>query len=232
MTRSGTLEHSWQSLIGDQFDKPYMQGLREFLLSEKRAGKRVYPPGAQMFAALDLLPVAQVRVVIIGQDPYHGPNQAMGLSFSVPEGQPLPPSLRNIYLEIQEDLGQPIDLRRASGDLTHWAQQGVPLLNAVLSVEHAHAASHQGKGWEQFTDELVRRLANRNEKLIFLLWGSYAQKKAAQVAADRHHLLKAPHPSPLSAHRGFLGCKHFSAANRLLEQRGMAPIEWLPRLRP
>ncbi len=232
MTRSVTLEHSWQSLIGDQFDKPYMQGLREFLLSEKRAGKRVYPPGAQMFAALDLLPVAQVRVVIIGQDPYHGPNQAMGLSFSVPEGQPLPPSLRNIYLEIQEDLGQPIDLRRASGDLTHWAQQGVLLLNAVLSVEHAHAASHQGKGWEQFTDELVRRLANRNEKLIFLLWGSYAQKKAAQVAADRHHLLKAPHPSPLSAHRGFLGCKHFSAANRLLEQQGMAPIEWLPRLRP
>ena len=232
MTRSVTLEHSWQSLIGDQFDKPYMQGLREFLLSEKRAGKRVYPPGAQMFAALDLLPVAQVRVVIIGQDPYHGPNQAMGLSFSVPEGQPLPPSLRNIYLEIQEDLGQPIDLSRASGDLTHWAQQGVLLLNAVLSVEHAHAASHQGKGWEQFTDELVRRLANRNEKLIFLLWGSYAQKKAAQVAADRHHLLKAPHPSPLSAHRGFLGCKHFSATNRLLEQQGMAPIEWLPRLRP
>ena len=232
MTRSVTLEHSWQSLIGDQFDKPYMQGLREFLLSEKRAGKRVYPPGAQMFAALDLLPVAQVRVVIIGQDPYHGPNQAMGLSFSVPEGQPLPPSLRNIYLEIQEDLGQRIDLSRVSGDLTHWAQQGVLLLNAVLSVEHAHAASHQGKGWEQFTDELVRRLANRNEKLIFLLWGSYAQKKAAQVAADRHHLLKAPHPSPLSAHRGFLGCKHFSAANRLLEQQGMAPIEWLPRLRP
>ena len=232
MTRSVTLEHSWQSLIGDQFDQPYMQGLREFLLSEKRAGKHVYPPGPQMFAALDLLPVEQVRVVIIGQDPYHGPNQAMGLSFSVPEGQPIPPSLRNMYLEIQEDLGRPIDLSRASGDLTHWAQQGVLLLNAVLSVEHAQAASHQGKGWEQFTDELVKRLANRHEKLIFLLWGSYAQKKASQVAADRHHLLKAPHPSPLSAHRGFLGCKHFSAANRLLEQQGMAPIEWLPRLRP
>ena len=146
MTRSVTLEHSWQSLIGDQFDPPYMQGLREFLLSEKRAGKRVYPPGPQMFAALDLLPVEQVRVVIIGQDPYHGPNQAMGLSFSVPEGQPIPPSLRNMYLEIQEDLGRPIDLSRASGDLTHWAQQGVLLLNAVLSVEHAQAASHQGKG--------------------------------------------------------------------------------------
>ena len=232
MTRSVTLEHSWQSLIGDQFDQPYMQGLHEFLLSEKRAGKRVYPPGPQMFAALDLLPVEQVRVVIIGQDPYHGPNQAMGLSFSVPEGQPIPPSLRNMYLEIQEDLGRPIDLSRASGDLTHWAQQGVLLLNAVLSVEHAQAASHQGKGWEQFTDELVKRLANRHEKLIFLLWGSYAQKKASQVAADRQHLLNAPHPSPLSSHRGFLGCKHFSAANRLLEQQGMAPIERLPRLRP
>ena len=149
----------------------------------------------------------------------------------MPNGLTTPPSLRNIYLEIQEDLGQPIDLSRASGDLTHWAQQGVLLLNAVLSVEHAHAASHQGKGWEQFTDELVRRLANRNENLIFLLWGSYAQKKAARVAADRHHLLKAPHPSPLSAHRGFFGCKHFSAANRLLEQQVLAPIDWLPRQR-
>lgn len=231
MTRTVALEHSWQSLIGDQFDQPYMQTLREFLISEKRAGKRVYPPGPQMFAAMDLVPVEQVKIVIIGQDPYHGPNQAMGLSFSVPKDQPLPPSLRNIYTEIQEDMGQSIDFNGASGDLSHWAEQGVLLLNAVLSVQHAQAASHQGRGWEQFTDELVKRLANRREGLIFMLWGSYAQKKAAQVAAERHHLLKAPHPSPLSAHRGFFGCKHFSAANRLLEQQALAPIDWLPRQR-
>ena len=231
MTRTVALEHSWQSLIGDQFDRPYMRALREFLLSEKRAGKRVYPPGPQMFAAMDLVPVEQVKIVIIGQDPYHGPNQAMGLSFSVPKDQPLPPSLRNIYTEIQEDMGQSIDFDCASGDLSHWAEQGVLLLNAVLSVQHAQAASHQGRGWEQFTDELVKRLANRREGLIFMLWGSYAQKKAAQLAAERHHLLKAPHPSPLSAHRGFFGCKHFSAANRLLEQQALTPIDWLPRQR-
>jgi len=231
MGRSVALEASWQSLLGDQFDQPYMESLREFLLAEKRAGKRIYPPGPQMFTAMDLVPVEQVRVVIIGQDPYHGPNQAMGLSFSVPKDQPLPPSLRNMYTEIQQDLGQPFDLGQASGDLTHWAEQGVLLLNAVLSVEHAQAASHQGKGWEQFTDALVQRLSNRREGLIFMLWGSYAQKKAAQVAADRHHLLKAPHPSPLSAHRGFFGCRHFSEANRLLQQQGQAPIQWLPQQR-
>ena len=217
--------------MGDQFDQPYMQQLREFLLMEKRAGKRIYPPGPQMFAAMDLVPVDNVRVVIIGQDPYHGLGQAMGLSFSVPHDQPLPPSLRNIYTEIQQDLGQPFDLHQASGDLTHWAQQGVLLLNAVLSVEHAQAASHQGRGWEQFTDALVQRLSNRREGLIFMLWGSYAQKKAAHVAADRHHLLKAPHPSPLSAHRGFFGSKHFSTANTLLQQQGLTPIQWLPQQR-
>ena len=217
--------------MGDQFDQPYMEQLREFLLAEKRAGKRVYPPGAQMFAAMNLVPVEAVRVVIIGQDPYHGPNQAMGLSFSVPQDQPLPPSLRNIYTEIQQDLGKPFDMRHVCGDLTHWAQQGVLLLNAVLSVQHAQAASHQGRGWEQFTDTLVQRLSNRREGLIFMLWGSYAQKKAAQVAADRHHLLKAPHPSPLSAHRGFFGSKHFSTANNLLQQQGLTPIQWLPQQR-
>jgi len=232
MTRSVNLESSWQSLIGDQFDQPYMRELRQFLVAEKRAGRRVYPPGPQMFAAMNLVPVDDVRVVIIGQDPYHGPNQAMGLSFSVPPSQPVPPSLRNIYKEIQEDLATsedlPVDQAQISGDLTHWAEQGVLLLNAVLSVEHAKAASHQGKGWEQFTDVLVQRLANRREGLVFLLWGSYAQKKMTQVSGDRHHLLKAPHPSPLSAHRGFLGCKHFSNTNRLLKQQGQPPIQWLP----
>jgi uracil-DNA glycosylase len=231
MNRSVALEPSWQSLLGDQFDQPYMRSLREFLLEQKRSGKRVYPPGPKMFAAMDLVPVEQVRVVIIGQDPYHGAGQAMGLSFSVPEDQPLPPSLRNMYTEIQQDLGQPFDLAQASGDLTHWAEQGVLLLNAVLSVEHGQAASHQGKGWEQFTDTLVQRLSNRREGLVFLLWGSYAQKKAAQVAPDRHHLLKAPHPSPLSAHRGFFGCGHFSATNRLLQEQGQPPIQWLPQSR-
>ena len=217
--------------MGDQFDQPYMQELREFLLVEKSAGKRIYPPGPQMFAAMDLVPVKEVRVVIVGQDPYHGPDQAMGLSFSVTQDEPLPPSLRNIYTEIQQDLGQNFDLRQASGDLTHWAQQGVLLLNAVFSVEHAQAASHQGRGWEQFTDTLVQRLSNRREGLIFMLWGSYAQKKAARVAADRHNLLKAPHPSPLSAHRGFFGSKHFSTANDLLQQQGLTPIQWLPQQR-
>ena len=197
--------------MGDQFDQPYMQELREFLLVEKRAGKRIYPPGPQMFAAMDLVPVEEVRVVIVGQDPYHGPDQAMGLSFSVPQDQPLPPSLRNIYTEIQQDLGQNFDIRQASGDLTHWAQQG--------------------RGWEQFTDTLVQRLSNRREGLIFMLWGSYAQKNAARVAADRHHLLKAPHPSPLSAHRGFFCSKHFSTANDLLQQQGLTPIQWLPQQR-
>ena len=227
MTRTVALEHSWQSLIGDQFDQPYMQTLREFLLSEKRAGKRVYPPGPQMFAAMDLVPVEQVKIVIMGQDPYHGPNQAMGLSFSVPKDQPLPPSLRNIYIEIQEDLGQYIDFDRASGDLSHWAEQGVLLLNAVLSVQHAQAASHQGRGWEQFTDELVKRLANRREGLIFMLWGSYAQKKGSNIDPKIHKVLKAPHPSPLSAHRGFFGCKHFSQANAYLENNGKLPIRWV-----
>ena len=231
MNRLLNLEPSWRSLMGDQFDQPYMQQLREFLLAEKRAGKRVYPPGPQMFAAMDLVPVEDVRVVIIGQDPYHGAGQAMGLSFSVPQDQPLPPSLRNIFTEIQQDLGQPFDMRHVSGDLTHWARQGVLLLNAVLSVQHAQAASHQGRGWEQFTDTLVQRLSNRREGLIFMLWGSYAQKKAAHVTADRHHLLKAPHPSPLSAHRGFFGSKHFSTANNLLQQQGLTPIQWLPQQR-
>jgi uracil-DNA glycosylase len=226
MSRSVALEASWQSLLGDQFDQPYMESLREFLLAEKRAGKRIYPPGPQMFAALDLVPVEQVRVVIIGQDPYHGPNQAMGLSFSVPKDQALPPSLRNMYTEIQQDLGQPFDLGQASGDLTHWAEQGVLLLNTVLSVEHAQAASHQGKGWEQFTDRVIELVNEHSAGTVFVLWGSYAQKKGSKVDTERHMVINSPHPSPLSAHRGFFGAKPFSQANSWLDAQGRGTIDW------
>ena len=181
-----------------------------------------------MFAALNLVSLEQTKVVIIGQDPYHGPGQAHGLSFSVPRGVALPPSLRNIFAEIESDLGC-ATLAAGSGDLSQWAQQGVLLLNAVLSVRARTAGSHQGRGWEQFTDVLVQRLAAQRSGLVFLLWGSYAQKKASVVDGSRHCLLKAPHPSPLSAHRGFLGCRHFSQANQYLESQGLTPIDWTRR---
>ena len=220
------LEASWLALLADQFELPYMRQLREFLLAQKRAGKVVYPAGESMFAALNRLSVQRVKVVIIGQDPYHGAGQAHGLSFSVPPSVPLPPSLRNIFTEIEQDVGCPGLVAQGNGDLSPWADQGVLLLNAVLSVEANAAASHQGKGWEQFTDVLVQRLATQRSGLVFLLWGSYAQKKAAVVDANAHLLLKAPHPSPLSAHRGFFGCRHFSQANAYLEERGETPIDW------
>ena len=224
--RAVQLEASWLALLADQFDQPYMLQLREFLLAEKLAGKTVYPSGNSMFAALNRVPVEQVKVVVIGQDPYHGPGQAHGLSFSVPRGVPLPPSLRNIFAEIEKDLGCQSLAAQGSGDLSLWAEQGVLLLNAVLSVQAHAAASHQGKGWEQFTDVLVQRLAAQRSGLVFLLWGSYAQKKAAMVDGSRHRLLKAPHPSPLSAHRGFFGCRHFSQTNAYLEEQGTTPIDW------
>lgn len=224
--RAVQLEASWLALLADQFDQPYMLQLREFLLAEKLAGKTVYPSGNNMFAALNRVPVEQVKVVVIGQDPYHGPGQAHGLSFSVPRGVPLPPSLRNIFAEIEKDLGCQSLAAQGSGDLSLWAEQGVLLLNAVLSVQAHAAASHQGKGWEQFTDVLVQRLAAQRSGLVFLLWGSYAQKKAAMVDGSRHRLLKAPHPSPLSAHRGFFGCRHFSQTNAYLEEQGTTPIDW------
>jgi uracil-DNA glycosylase len=224
--RAVQLEASWLALLADQFDQPYMLQLREFLLAEKLAGKTVYPSGNNMFAALNRVPVEQVKVVVIGQDPYHGPGQAHGLSFSVPRGVPLPPSLRNIFSEIEKDLGCQSLAAQGSGDLSLWAEQGVLLLNAVLSVQAHAAASHQGKGWEQFTDVLVQRLAAQRSGLVFLLWGSYAQKKAAMVDGSRHRLLKAPHPSPLSAHRGFFGCRHFSQTNAYLEEQGTTPIDW------
>jgi uracil-DNA glycosylase len=217
------LEASWKWRLADEFDKPYMTALRQFLLERKRAGAMIYPPGNLLFNALDSTPFEAVKVVVLGQDPYHGPGQAHGLCFSVREGVELPPSLRNIYREIGDDLGcQP----PSSGNLQRWADQGVLLLNAVLTVERGRAGSHQGKGWEQFTDRVVSELNSHREGLVFMLWGSYAMKKGAVIDRGRHLVLTAPHPSPLSAHRGFFGCRHFSKANAWLEQRGEAPIDW------
>ena len=224
--RTVQLEHSWRTLLEDQFEQPYMRQLREFLLDEKRAGHQVFPSGKNMFTALNLVPLERAKVVIIGQDPYHGPGQAHGLSFSVLSGVPLPPSLRNIFTEIESDVGCTSLVTAGSGDLSLWAEQGVLLLNSVLSVRARSAGSHQGQGWEQFTDVLVQRLAAERAGLVFLLWGSYAQKKAAIVNNARHCLLKAPHPSPLSAHRGFFGCRHFSQTNQYLESQGHTPIDW------
>lgn len=214
---------SWKARVGDHFDRPEMAGLREFLLERKHAGARVYPPGPRIFAALDTTPFDQVKVVILGQDPYHGPGQAHGLCFSVPPGVPVPPSLFNIFSEIERDLSIP---RPDHGCLIPWAQRGVLLLNAVLTVEAGRPASHQGKGWEGFTDRVIDELNRGREGLVFLLWGSYAQAKGRLIDRNRHLVLQAPHPSPLSAHRGFLGCGHFSAANRYLEGQGQAPIDW------
>ncbi len=221
------LEPCWKAALANEFGKSYMQRLRQFLQAEKRAQKNIYPRGDQIFHALDLTPLPDVKVVIIGQDPYHGPNQAHGLCFSVRSGVALPPSLVNIFKEINDDLGRPENqLQEDKGCLAPWGRQGVLLLNAVLTVERGRAGSHQGRGWEAFTDQVVQVLNREREGLVFLLWGSYAQKKGAIVDANRHCVLRAPHPSPLSAHRGFFGCRHFSAANAYLQSRGVAPIDW------
>lgn len=217
------LDASWMAQVGAQFETPGMQALSQFLRAEKAAGKVIYPPGRQMFAALDATPFENVKVVILGQDPYHGPGQAHGLCFSVQPGVPAPPSLENIFKEIARDLGI---ARPDHGYLMPWARQGVLLLNAVLSVERGHAGSHQGKGWEEFTDACVDALNRHREHLVFLLWGSYAQAKGKLIDRQRHLVLKAPHPSPLSAHRGFLGCGHFSRANDYLRDRGQTPVDW------
>jgi len=219
---------SWMAQVGAQFETPRMQALSQFLRDEKAAGKVIYPPGGRIFAALDATPFEQVKVVILGQDPYHGPGQAHGLCFSVLPGVPTPPSLDNIFKEIARDLGVP---RPDHGCLLPWARQGVLLLNAVLTVERGRAGSHQGKGWEEFTDACVDALNRDREHLVFLLWGSYAQAKGKLIDRQRHLVLKAPHPSPLSAHRGFLGCGHFSRTNDYLRDRGQTPIDWpLPPL--
>lgn len=221
--KPGQLHPSWQAVIGDELEKPYMQSLRAFLLQEKAAGKTIFPPSPLIFNAFNHTPFDQVRVVIIGQDPYHGVGQAHGLSFSVPDGIALPPSLLNIYKEIESDLGIKM---RGKGDLTAWADQGVLLLNATLTVEMANAGSHQKRGWETFTDAAIAALNENREGLVFVLWGSYAQKKGEMIDPQKHLVLKSVHPSPLSAHRGFFGNRQFSRINDYLQQRGEAPINW------
>lgn len=221
--KPGQLHPSWQAVIGDELHKPYMEALRAFLKQEKAAGKTIYPPSPLIFNAFNHTPFEQVRVVIIGQDPYHGPDQAHGLSFSVQKGIALPPSLQNIFKEISADLN--IKMGR-DGDLTRWADQGVLLLNATLTVEQANAGSHQNKGWEKFTDAAIAALNQHREGLVFVLWGSYAQKKGAMIDAHRHLVLKSVHPSPLSAHRGFFGNHQFSTINQYLVQHNQIPIDW------
>ncbi len=222
------LEASWKAELGSYFERPEMHELAAFLRTEKAAGKRIYPRGSQFFAALDSTPLPAVRVVILGQDPYHGPGQAHGLSFSVPPGVSIPPSLANLFAELQRDLGLP---QPQHGCLLAWAERGVLLLNAVLTVEAGKAGSHRGRGWEGFTDAVVATLNRKREGLVFMLWGSYAQAKGQLLDSSRHCVLKAPHPSPLSAHLGFIGCRHFSAGNRYLEELGEPPMDWsLPAL--
>ena len=221
------LHESWLGPLGPEFEQPYMKSLREFLIAEKAAGQRIFPKGSEWFRAMDLVPLGQVRVVILGQDPYHGPGQAHGLCFSVKPSTPIPPSLVNIYKELRTDLG--IAPAR-HGFLEHWAKQGVLLLNSVLTVRMSQAASHRERGWERFTDAAIAAVNRQESPVVFMLWGSYAQKKAARIdsidTGGRHLVLKAPHPSPLSAHNGFFGCRHFSTANRFLESRGLPPIDW------
>ncbi|MEE3158002.1 MAG: uracil-DNA glycosylase [Pseudomonadota bacterium] len=226
--RLAQLDDSWLSELQGEFEQPYMQQLRAFLQQEKAAGKTVFPPGPLVFNALNSTPLDQVRVVIIGQDPYHGPGQAHGLSFSVPPGVRTPPSLQNIFKEIHRDLGLPIP---PHGCLQSWAEQGVLLLNAVLTVEQAQAGSHAKRGWERFTSRVIEIINARREHCVFLLWGSYAQRKGEQIDRQRHCVLTSVHPSPLSAHRGFIGNGHFSAANQYLVEHGLTPIDWsLPAL--
>ena len=218
---------SWIEPLRTEFSQPYMADLKSFLAAERKDGKRIFPEAANWFRALDLTPLDKVRVVILGQDPYHALGQAHGLCFSVPHGVQPPPSLVNIYKELESDLG----IRPAPhGMLEHWAKQGVLLLNSVLTVEMGRAGSHRDRGWERFTDRIIQAVNAKHDPVVFMLWGNYAQKKAAFVDRSRHLVLKAPHPSPLSAYSGFFGCKHFSKANAFLQSKGLPPIDWaLPR---
>lgn len=214
---------SWYEALQQEFDRPYFRQLVDFLKAEKAAGKTIFPLGSEIFRAFELTPKEEVRVVLLGQDPYHGPRQAHGLSFSVPKGVPIPPSLRNIYKEIHDDVGLPLPNH---GNLENWARQGVLLLNATLTVEASRAGSHQKRGWEEFTDSVIRHLSTHHTGIIFLLWGRYARDKGQLIDPYRHHVLTAAHPSPFAADKGFFGCRHFSRTNKLLEQQGKAPIDW------
>ncbi|MEO8810706.1 MAG: uracil-DNA glycosylase [Rhodanobacter sp.] len=217
------LEPSWKARIGDYLQRPEMQALSAFLRAQKKVGKRIYPPGPEIFAAFEHTPFDAVRVVILGQDPYHGAGQAHGLCFSVRPGVRMPPSLDNIFKEIQRDLEI---ARPGHGCLTAWADRGVLLLNSVLTVEEGCAGAHANRGWEGFTDAAIGALNREREGLVFMLWGSYAQRKGQLIDGSRHHVLRSVHPSPLSAHRGFIGCGHFSAVNRYLDGRGQTPVDW------
>ena len=216
------LEPEWLEVLQPEFNKPYFTELKSFLLEEKRTYK-VFPPGNRIFAAFDHTPFSKVKVVILGQDPYHNDGQAHGLCFSVPDGVAVPPSLVNIYKELNSDLGVPIP---RSGNLEKWANQGVLLLNATLTVRAYQAGSHQKRGWENFTDEVIRQLSARHNGLVFILWGSYAQAKESMIDTSKHYILKAVHPSPLSVYRGFFGCRHFSKTNEILAGAGKEPIDW------
>lgn len=217
------LHTEWLERLGDEFDQPYMRDLSQFLKARKKSGTEVYPPGGLIFNALDSTPPSRLRAVILGQDPYHGPGQAHGLCFSVRPGVAVPPSLVNIYRELHDDIGFAIPRH---GCLQAWAEHGVLLLNAVLTVERGQAGAHQGKGWERFTDRVIAEVDALDRPIAFFLWGSHAQRKGQSIDRQRHRILTAPHPSPLSAYRGFLGCRHFSQANDWLQQHGQPPIDW------
>lgn len=216
------IETSWKVVLQEEFNKPYFSALTDFVKQEYQT-KTIFPPSKDIFKAFDLCPFDRVKVVVLGQDPYHGPGQAHGLCFSVNPEVPTPPSLVNIYKEIHADLGKPIP---AHGNLEHWAKQGVLLLNATLTVVAHNAGSHQRKGWEEFTDAVIRIISDQKEHVVFLLWGAFAQSKSVLIDSSKHLILKAPHPSPLSAHRGFLGCKHFSQTNEYLKSVGLSEIDW------
>ncbi len=216
------IEPSWKEALEDEFDQPYFQGIVSFLKNEKAAGKVIYPPGGLIFNAFDTTPFEKVKVVVLGQDPYHNPGEAMGLCFSVPKGVRVPPSLVNIYKELQTDVGAIIP---SHGDLTAWAQQGVFLLNAMLTVEKNQAASHQKIGWQTFTDAVIRKLSQQREHLVFMLWGGFAKKKKELIDTSRHLVLEAAHPSPLAG-GAFFGCRHFSKANEYLAKHGYEPVDW------
>lgn len=216
------IEKSWKEVLQTEFDKPYFENLVGFVKQEYTS-HTIFPPAGQIFNAFNTCPFNNVKVVILGQDPYHGPRQAHGLCFSVNDGIQFPPSLQNIFKEINSDLGIPMP---KSGNLTRWAEQGVLLLNATLTVRASQAGSHQGRGWEEFTDAVIKIISEKSENVVFILWGSYAIKKKALIDASKHCILTAPHPSPLSSYRGFFGCKHFSQTNTYLTSKGKTPIEW------